>query len=532
MKLVIALLLFNICTHAEFSRSDHIKSIGKRFNTSVFEFELQSIVEFTFKDIKAAPARKHIYSNKKVLAGNIKKAKKHTEDELVFYSYNSKKKSDKKFAQKNVKPGKLKVDPTKLPLQLASNSIITKNSPPRKGDKSFNKADAFKDYTKLLSAAYEKNTSSKFSIEANLFGLKKSKRLKNFEITPYYNQNDRLGDYGDGSVEIPLGPRGDSTFKGRITGVDVYPTNFEIAVSLDDLVIIPVMSYEKISRILSSEQIDDKTGTHLLVELTENLDSTQLEAKYDIKVLLDKNLNVTDAGNSYRYELYLNASPGNQVFQMMNLKGEITEKILHLSEGEVTYDIPELLGKEKVILNIYEEHLTSLKHVPVDIKGESISIFNTNIKAQKKSANSYEVNFIESEPTFRNYVRIDRKDTLYVGIDRSAKVILPTTEYIDYILNLFSLEKSPRECIIQFNLSKSATEFIGEMTAYRQSANFDIIFMDKDGTVGKELTGLTNKVFVVGNGNGVFNYKLTYSKTDTRYKQSFCNDSLYIVEQL
>ena len=114
---------------------------------------------------------------------------------------------------------------------------------------------------------------------------------------------------GSGEIQIAIGTNGSSVFRGLIQSSDNYPVNFEISVEANEIVSIPSFTYEKIEKILIMKNVKDITGSHLLIALNEEVDSTQLETKYSEKVFLNERMKIVDEGSDYIYELYLNVEP-------------------------------------------------------------------------------------------------------------------------------------------------------------------------------------------------------------------------------
>ena len=513
--LVLQLISFSVLGAADFTRKDHLIVIGKKFNTvkpipwkktyqkytkNLFKENLNEIKEISKLIPKAA-----------IKSGKVPKKSKN--DELVFFDYTNKK--IKKEENKN--PVKTKSD--------FKNLKAFKGFKPKKSNKDFI------DYTSLLSASYQKTHGSKFSIIPLLYDKRTNNKLTNYELIPYYDLSERLSDMGNGKIDIEIGDRQESVFRGLIQSRDNYPTNFEISVRDREEVEIPTFSYEKIEKILRKYKVKDVTGSHLLVLLGEEIDSTQLMSKYTLKVFLNRKMRVVDEGMDYIYELYLNAEPGNQLVKFMNRKGRIAEKIIHLSESEMTYDESKLSGKKNIEFSLYEEHLTSKKNVAVDIDENKVKLFNSNKSSVKTGLNTYKLLYEESINSFNNYFEVNRKKSVYVG-SKAKKITIPSDGYLDYIMKIFNVSETGQECVVQINLSKPASEFKLDVKSVKSNGYIDILYMDKDGTVGKELTGLTNRIFVISSDYGALNFKTTLDKKDTRYQQSFCSENLYLIEQI
>lgn len=510
----------------DFSRKDHIIVIKKNFkpiSPMKWKTAYKKATKGLFKSSDTKPlASGMALPLASIKSGNVPKKKENFE--MVFFDYSKEGKSEKKKTNKKIKKNQKQLAQKSLKPQTPTLSIA--------GSEGANlKKKEFIDYTKLLSSAYNKSSGSNFKIMSTLYGIKENVSLSNYEMIPYYNFNERLSDMGSGEIQIAIGTNGSSVFRGLIQSSDNYPVNFEISVEANEIVSIPSFTYEKIEKILIMKNVKDITGSHLLIALNEEVDSTQLETKYSEKVFLNERMKIVDEGSDYIYELYLNVEPGNQLLKFMNRKGKIAEKIIHLSESEMTYDESSLTGKKTINFRLFEENLTSKKYVPVNVNEKSVKLFNSNKSAVKDGLNSYKLFYDESINSFNNYFELQRKRSLYIGT-KSRKIIVPSDEYLDYVLKLFNIAENSPECIIQINLSKPASGFELDVKSTKINGSVDVLYMDKDGTVGRELTGLTERVFVISSDFGAVNFKTTLGKDDTRYHQSFCSESLYLLEQI
>lgn len=62
--------------------------------------------------------------------------------------------------------------------------------------------------------------------------------------------------------------------------------------------------------------------------------------------------------------------------------------------------------------------------------------------------------------------------------------------------------------------------------------SFEKNILDNDGVFYKDFSANSERVFVLGEKQGVFNIKLEYVDGTVQFLQSYCSDATYLIEQL
>ncbi|EQC43470.1 hypothetical protein [Bacteriovorax sp. Seq25_V] len=391
------------------------------------------------------------------------------------------------------------------------------------------------DFSQFISSAARRNIESYFEIKTSIVGSKglEKKGVTDFDLVPNYDTNQLFTDSGTGVIKIPIANDDRFyNFKGSIAARNVMRTNFELAVRENDIFNIPLFDESTFDTMVRKYIQTEEYGAYLLINLGEEIDSTSLDGKFKKKIYLDHNLKEARVDNEYQYELYIDIEPGNTLIRYMDMKGDMSEKIIHLTRGEVTYDESNFHSKEYLEFELVEENLLSKKTLPIEMNDKRIRFFNTNIASTKIGLNRYKLKIPRRDYAFRKYLEIDYGQKIFVGVGEDSKIKLPGEDFIPYLKSILGIDDNTKACFIQLNLKNALKDFHAQVTSTQETGSYDIYYMDKDGTLSKELTGLTEKIFVYSNDYGVINMKLKDINNNTKYYQSFCTDSLYLIEQI
>lgn len=516
-NIIFILALFFIGTHASanFNSKDHLELFETKIETSITPLDLKKLNSQLNTDYKEV--KENVADTVKSTSSSVKKEKKNKNknEEMVFYSYGTPKVSKKPIH----KTPKISIDTLE-----------------KLGFNDSKKTKPIIDYSKFIQSSYQKTTKDSFKIKltpVTVKGLSKTS-LANFDLVPYYDLNELLSDSGTGTISIPITNKKQeySTYRASVAARGVLRTNFELAAQPELLVNIPVFELETLSKLLEDHKIVEEHGSYLLIDLGDEVDSTTIEGKFKKKLFLNDKLRVVEEGSAYRFELYMDLEPGNHMIKYMSMKGHVAEKIIHITQGEMTYDEPLLEKSRYVNLDIFEENLAAKKLSKVDIDRKFVTYFNKNRAAKKSGLNRYKINIPLRDAAFRNYVAIGEESPIYIGFRDLEKVVIPSQEYSSYIKSLFNLGSGSKACIIQMNFNSYLKDFNARVASDRETGSFDIYYMDKDGTFSKEMTGISEKAFIVSHDFGVLNARIDYTNNETEYIQSFCTENLYLVEQL
>ncbi|MEH0860114.1 hypothetical protein [Halobacteriovorax sp. DPLXC-1] len=517
IKLLISLLflIFQVSSSA-LTGSDIIRLKPKNFETKELNsFNFSDIYSDTINFRSSGVKKINKHGNPKAIENAKDKAKK---EEMVFFTYGD----DEK---KKVNKAKPVLRPT----------VALKN----KARKAVGKPKNYKpiiDFSSFIqSAAKRTKAASTFNIKLREFNHKgpSKNNLSDYDLVPSYNLNELLTDAGSSVIKVPIAPDDKfSTFRASVAARGIIRTNFELSARSDTTFDIPVISADYLDKILEKNKIKEETGAHILVDLGSKIDTSTFTGKFKKKIFLNKNFKQIEPGGSFVYELYLDVELGNHLIKYMDFKGKVAQKIIHLVQDEMTYEAPYLLSSKAVNFSVFEENLAAKTLQQMNLDAKSINYFNRDIKPTKVGLNRYKLIAPIREAGFKHYLEVGKETPVFVGFDDIKKIVIPSLEYIDYLKELFQNYADNGACVIQINLDRPLVNFEAYMSSLRPSGSYDFYYMDKDGTVSAEITGLTEKVFVISHDYGILNTKIDSGNGNINYMQSFCTEGLYIIEHI
>lgn len=453
----------------------------------------------------------------------VKKDSTNGDDEMLFFSYDT---------SVNTKQNNSEI--TNLPKTNTKNvapkvAVTAKSSiklPPNMDQV---------DYSQFIASSMQRTVEKNFSIvfyEINKKGIEKN-RIKEVDLFPAFDSEEIFTDYGTGEVKLPITQRQKNlNFKATIGARNVMRTNFEIAPQSDEVYEIPIFEQELFDEIVSNEIKNENYGSYLLIDLGDSLDTVSIDAKFAKKIYLDNKFRIAKNDTEYRYEFFLDVRPGNTLVRFMDLDGNISEKIVSLIRGELTYESPVFVKEKYIEFELVEENLLSKRNQIIELDEKKIKYFNLNKTAEKIGINRYRIKAPKREESFRQYLEIDYGSKVYVGFNESEKLKLPGEDFIPYIKNGLGISDDSGSCLLQVNLTNPLKEFKARSISDKEIGSTQIYYMDKDGTVSRELTGLTEKVFINSQDFGSINIRTKNNRNEIEYYQSFCTDSLYLIENI
>ncbi len=511
MKYTFLILLFSLLNIATFALtgSDIIRLKAKTFGTS----ETKELASSFTRPIAYQGSSLEDEVDTKVSAT---KKDKTTNDELVFFTYGTNDKSD------NTKAAKTKPN---IDLKLAKKIV---NKP-----KNYKPIIDFSSF--MQSASRKTKVASNFTVKLREVGVKGPSKVNitDYDLVPSYNLNEVITDAGSGEIKMPITSDDNySTFRASVAARDIIRTNFELSARSDTVFDIPVLNNELFDKILERNKVREETGAHILVDLGDKVDTSTFLGKFKKKVFLNRNFKEVDPGDSFVYELYLDVELGNHLIKYMDFKGKVAQKIVHTVQDELTYEAPLLLDARALNFSVYEENLAAKTLQKMSLKANDIRYFNREITASKAGLNRYKVLMPLRDASFKHYLEVGNETSVFVGFNDIKKVVIPSIEYIDYLKELFQNRADNGACVIQINLNRPLVNFEAYISSLNPSGSYDFYYMDKDGTVSAEITGLTEKVFVISHDFGILNTKIDSGDGNIEYTQSFCTEGLYIIEHI
>ncbi|MCF8058075.1 MAG: hypothetical protein K9K67_02170 [Bacteriovoracaceae bacterium] len=386
----------------------------------------------------------------------------------------------------------------------------------------------------------DKNEIELHTIEANLdegFG----ESVTNFNFIPSYDTNEVLEDFSEGKITFEYSLKNTTgLLRGTVVKNFFIRTSFEIPLGGEySRFEIPMISQESIQNYLDKNNLEGYGGFYL-ADLGENLEDVEIEKfsnskkiVYEHRLLLDENFKKVNGGQGFRYVLFIGVEPGNINVRYLGINGQQTSKITFVAPEELLYDFSQL--ERPTDYNIKTKLQNTLGKTPtiIDISPQKIMNILNEKNPRKVAPGEYVLTSPYRIKGSRSYIELEYlSDSIFVGLDDDKEIELPSNEFIAEVLRSFNMDGLNQECLVQVNLKGSIKDIkiLGE--TFRGPAVFDFSYLDKDGVFSSEISPLTEKLFLLGNEEGIYNLKVEYESGKTDFIRTYCSPSTYLLEQL
>ncbi len=362
-----------------------------------------------------------------------------------------------------------------------------------------------------------------------------------FEVRFQDDLGEAIQDYGTGAVTI-----NETLAQSRMTrSISLLkrgyaPTNTDLLMDEETTgVSIPLVEEEKFNELMAPFEVRGVIGA-VLVELDDSTENAKLDVPVSDVLKLDGDLLVTE-GEDFRYLLFLGVKAGNALLSYEDNQGNVTSRIIHIHEREVTFDANyfENVTSEKV--RLVEEDLLTKEKTPLVIASSSVKEFATNKTATKINNHTYETNFGKVLLGSRKYLELSHQsEPLFVGFREQTTLEIPSENFMRFILSKFAGSNLGNRCLVQVNLNKEALkvdvagESVGQgLVTYTQVLDADGKFYDSVGPKSR-------RVIIMGENQGSpdyamdskINVKVSYQDGTVQYLGTYCSPNTYLVEQL
>ena len=233
------------------------------------------------------------------------------------------------------------------------------------------------------------------------------------------------------------------------------------------------------------------------------------------------------------YILFLGVKTGNMLLRYFLANKETAQKIVYVGDGEMYYEDPTFVGTQREIYTFTTRSLLGKKVKELNINAEDVSFFGTKIKTKKKTLNAYEIKVPELVENSRKYLEFKNTgSSLFVGTKDKLDLEIPGNDFIGRVMQANQLSELGQRCMVQLNLAKEIRDIrvsgknrAGEMFA-------ETSFLDNDGNFSRDNSELSEKVFITGDLEGIFNVRLDYTDGSSDFLKTFCSEGAYLIEQL
>lgn len=358
-------------------------------------------------------------------------------------------------------------------------------------------------------------------------------RVESFEFIPDYDKGEYLYDEkGNLSVSYNLNSQ-KGLLRGSIIKRGYVPTKVDLLLERGNFVRpIPFITEDSLRAILK-ERGGLNYGGHLLVEVDETVSFFTLDNRFSTKVYLDEHFQEINEVDIPRFVLVLNVAPGNILVSYHTHEEEIIDQVVHVVEDELLFIEGILTGSVRKNIELYERNIMSQRLQPLQIPEANIKYFNQNISSRQITLNTYQIVLPTRPLNMRNYLEINSfGSVMMLGLGETSKVVLPAENFTNKILEKFGLNNIRRRCIVQLNFSKEVVKMNFSGESRNGLLYTEEFYLDEDGVIAEYSSDLTTNAFIMGDEQGVLNFKVKYKDLSTDFIQSYCSPGTYLVEQL
>jgi hypothetical protein len=381
----------------------------------------------------------------------------------------------------------------------------------------------------------QKNQSAHSDYILQVYNAKSNKDLRDFDIRFNDDEDEIITDNGSGEVQITKKINNNNGIrrttilsKGNIpTTIDIVLEDGETTAS------VPVFSREYYSEIMTSQNLRGDKAV-LIVELDKKTEDVNIDAKYEAKLYFDKNLRIVNPSDSdYNYIMLVGIESGNTIVNFKRTDEKVISKIVHLEDEEIYYDPNFYFNLKNDEFDLIEEHLLSKSLGPLSLDVKELEGLTFDAKFKKLTINKYQASTTIYPVGTRSYIQLSHlSEPIYVGRWNNDIVKVPSESYMRYVLEQFQIGSVSSQCLVQINLSKSAKELYFNGLSSSRSMRVQAKILDKDGVFYTDLSSESEKIFLLGEEQGIINVQVRYADGTFDYLQSYCSDSTYLVEQL
>ncbi|HXH75107.1 MAG TPA: hypothetical protein VNJ08_09100 [Bacteriovoracaceae bacterium] len=386
-----------------------------------------------------------------------------------------------------------------------------------------------------------KGYASEVIVHAAGTNLKKNFDLNGFEIRFHDDLSLAVEDFGSGVITLK------ETLAQPAMTRSVFLLKRGYAPTHTDLILengvtelsLPLIEENKFNDLIAPFEKKGSVGA-VLVELDDETELATLDVPFGKVILLNGDMKVTK-DNDHRYQLFVGVKAGNALLSYKNFKSQTISKVVHIHERELTFEanLYESVANETVTL--FEEDLLAREKSPLIIGSEQVKKFATDIESKKISDHNYKVDFDRHLLANRRYLEISHQsEPVFIGVRDVTKVIVPSENFMRFVLSRLEGAKLGNRCLVQVNLSRKVERVdVGSESVDNALETFTQM-LDSDGKFYDSISEKTRKVIIVGDNQGAegygqdgkINLKVTYVDGTVQYLSSYCSPNSYLVEQL
>ncbi|MBK23847.1 MAG: hypothetical protein CME70_07570 [Halobacteriovorax sp.] len=358
-------------------------------------------------------------------------------------------------------------------------------------------------------------------------------QVSGIEFIPHYDKNERFYDESEGVLRLSSNLEQSNYIYGTLLGKGFVNMRTTIPLFLGGgLFEVPLLEREALNKLLDKEGLKG-LGSHLLIDLGDTAIDVDIDRPFEARTYLNEEFKLTTQEKNYKYILYVGVEPGNAVLRYLDSKGATLEKLTFLAESELTYEYFSAKKPYPLKFETFELNPLSQKAKELPISASRITPFGKEISPKQVGINSFLFDGFSRLSSSNSYLEFNHLgDVVFAGMRFSNYVILPSSAFIDSILNAEGLSNLENHCMIQLNLSEPVKNILFDGEDRVGPMDVKLHYLDEDGVLSEEPSLLTKHAFLLGTGQGVVNMQIEFLNGKKLVAQSFCSDGTYLVEQL
>ncbi len=353
-----------------------------------------------------------------------------------------------------------------------------------------------------------------------------------FEFVPDYNRAERQSDANTGEIRLQNKVTDDhaSLLTGVIQVKDHMPTRVDINV-LDRAIEIPVLSTDSIVNLLEKKEISAQ-GNVILVSINEGIDDVEIDSRYALKVYLDSKLKIIAEAKKAQYVMFVGTQDGNTLIQYLLSDKQSATRIVYVGEGEVYFDNSDFTSSQRELFTLTTRSLLGKTVKELNIDGTKVALYGSTNKAAKRTINSYEIKVPRMPTAERKYLEFKHlRYPLYLGTT-SQEIEVPGDDFIDKVMQVHEIENMGQRCMVQVNVNKDLKYIEVNGKNSKGEMLVETTYLDRDGNFSTDNMEWAEKIFFLGDLEGMFNAKIEYVDGSVHYLKTFCSQGSYIIEQI
>ena len=359
-------------------------------------------------------------------------------------------------------------------------------------------------------------------------------RHLDFQFVPDYDSGEVFSSDGRGIVDVyPEKRLSEGLLRGRLVSPEHMRTVVNLPVSgregADfDIPLVDEWTFEQYR-----EREGNVGGGSLLVWISKKVEDVDISNDYSYRLFLDGEFREVSQEDGYSYILFMGIQPGVTTLSHLLEGGQIAEKPVYISVDEILYDFAPLEKARHDAFKLYQKNLFSGKRVELGLGEKEIHYFNRKLTPVKKGLNYYEMKIPPASKGERNYLKLEHLDgLLHIGYGSNKQLEIPEQDFIENIIDGFGIDDLSDSCLVQLNFSDPVIRFKGSLDSYQQSDDFELIYLNSDGTFEEMPSLKTEKAFILGKSQGVLSVGAEHLGGQWTFFKSFCSLGSYLIEQL